>query len=93
MKKFTALMLGAVLAGSCVSGLCFSACNQDGPSQKEEESTALVKDKSSLKFAFNELYKAGEMKDAANGLSSLDDVKGARFKRSEERRVGKECRL
>ncbi len=80
MKKFTALMLGAVLAGSCVSGLCFSACNQDGPSQEEEESTALVKDKSSLKFAFNELYKAGEMKDAANGLSSLDDVKGARFK-------------
>ncbi len=81
MKKIIALALGACLLGAC----CITGCGsgeKDPPKEEtppEAAGTELQTDRASIGYAFNDIFKNGEVADAAGGFATADDVTGARF--------------
>ena len=83
-KQLCALAMGSMMLLSSVFAV---ACNGGGENNPpnggdKDPSTAgneIIIDAESNNYVFNEMYKKGELKDEANGFSSADDIKGARY--------------
>lgn len=73
MKKVLSATFALVLGLSC-----FAGCAPDGD-KEQEWGDEIVTHGASLRYAFDEFYKNGEVKDGTNGFSTADDVKGGRF--------------
>ena len=73
MKKVLSATFALVLGLSC-----FAGCAPDGD-REQEWGDEIVTHGASLRYAFDEFYKNGEVKDGTNGFLTADDVKGGRF--------------
>lgn len=85
MKKIMALIMSAILLGGCFAACTDGSGSGTGEDEKPTDTTpstssdAIIEDRESIDYAFNNIFTNGEVADSANGFSSASDVTGARF--------------
>ena len=89
MKRFVSVLLGALLMGAgCMMSACGGGGGASGGSSDSDNGSdggsavvtnPEITDRASIEYAFNEVYKDGELVDANSGFSSADDVKMAKI--------------
>lgn len=79
MKKILTFLMIAVLAVGCLFGIAACGDNSGNGGKGTSRDRTPVTDKASLSFAYDNLCKSNEFADPDNGLTTANDLVGARF--------------